>query len=330
MIAILVPATPGGIYDFGTLLARELNLRSRGGARLEVLRPGGLQKLAGTHVLLQCNAYGFHPRGVPFWLTRELQGTRHSFRSFGVYFHELYASGRPWQSSFWLNPFQKHIAASLARMADYRITNRHVAKLWLDERSKKRDTVALPVFSTIGEPESRPVKLECERSGIAVFGSAGVRARTYAAIGNRLVDISRQLKIDVHDIGAPIEDADIRRTLASAGASEHGQLDATATRDILAVCKYGLVDYPKAYVAKSSVFAAYCAFGLVPILLSEDHEIHDDLVCGKHYIGNAANMALDQPSLISIAAAATSWYSRHSLAIHARAVLSALETVEAY
>src|ERR1041385_7558181 len=67
-------------------------------------------------VLLHYVGYGYARRGAPSWL---IDGLERWHRSNGAariltMFHELYAKGPVWTSSFWLSPLQKHLAARLA------------------------------------------------------------------------------------------------------------------------------------------------------------------------------------------------------------------------
>src|SRR5262249_35920219 len=75
-------------------------------------------------VILHFSGYGYHKRGVPFWL---VQGLRIWSRSAGrvpllAIFHELYATGRPWHSAFWLCPLQKQIARNILNLSSAAIT----------------------------------------------------------------------------------------------------------------------------------------------------------------------------------------------------------------
>jgi hypothetical protein len=64
-------------------------------------------------VLLQLSPYGFDPNGAPRWLARGLEAwkARAPDRRLVTYFHEIYATGWPWQRAFWLSPLQRHICA---------------------------------------------------------------------------------------------------------------------------------------------------------------------------------------------------------------------------
>ena len=69
-------------------------------------------------------------------------------------FHELYASGRPWQSAFWLSPLQKHIARSILNLSSLAITPTDLYRKRLS-RWRKDSAIkitAMPVFSNVGEP----------------------------------------------------------------------------------------------------------------------------------------------------------------------------------
>ncbi|PYL34383.1 MAG: hypothetical protein DMF35_04820, partial [Verrucomicrobia bacterium] len=71
------------------------------------------------HVLLHYVNYGFQKRGIPFRLLSILRALRKQHRGKLVtIFHELYASGPPWTSAFWLRPVQIHLAKSVACLSD--------------------------------------------------------------------------------------------------------------------------------------------------------------------------------------------------------------------
>ena len=85
----------------------------------------GLRDLEAETVLLHYSGYGYAPRGAPFWLVEGL-GRWKKLRAHHrliVMFHETWASGLPWQSSFWLSPLQRWCVARIARLADAVVTN---------------------------------------------------------------------------------------------------------------------------------------------------------------------------------------------------------------
>ena len=74
--------------------------------------------------ILHVGGYGYAKRGVPLWLLDGMRQWRRrspDARLVGI-FHELHASGKPWNSSFWLGPLQKHVARQLWNLADCGLT----------------------------------------------------------------------------------------------------------------------------------------------------------------------------------------------------------------
>ena len=78
---------------------------------------------------------------------------------------------------------------------------------------------------------------------------------------------------------------------------------------------FGLLAYPVDYVAKSSVFAAYCAHGICPILYSKNYAQADQLKPHVHYL--PGSMAYGSKSKAAcVGQAAFEWYRPHRLAAH--------------
>lgn len=307
------PGQHGGVYDFacklqeaiGKTRARLVHL-SEAAAATWVTDPDDI-------VILQFSGYGFQKRGAPLWLLRDLERRRRQFRSLGIFFHELYAFGPPWSSSFWLSPVQRHIARRLAEMSDFWMTSREGSAKWLLSHAGDKPHAVLPVFSTIGEPDSLA---QVRLPRIVVFGSAGLRQATYRAAGDRLFAWASQASLEIHDIGAPISDKPLADTLHANDVIQHGRLDDEAVRHLMENALFGLLAYPVGYVAKSSVFAAYCAHGVCPILLSAEHRDADGLKAAIHYLPH-----LPDPSTAadfdSTRQAAWEWYQPHSTTRHA-------------
>ncbi|HSV64104.1 MAG TPA: hypothetical protein VLH83_12230, partial [Chthoniobacterales bacterium] len=129
----IVPQLPGsfdGVGDYALNLARALSAdhgiittflvaaktsatSKEGYAVISGLDCDASAELARTHdhVILHYVNYGYQSRGVPFLLRNFVKQLRHQLRGRWItMFHELYASGPPWKSAFWLRPFQVRIA----------------------------------------------------------------------------------------------------------------------------------------------------------------------------------------------------------------------------
>ena len=313
MIHLIVPPLEsGGVYDFacklrdaiGHSLACLVHLSSANANRWKVDRD--------DVVFLQLSGYGFDNRGMPLWLLHEMKRRRNLIKSFGVFFHELYAFGPPWSSSFWLSPVQRHIARRLAEMSGFWMTSREGSAQWLERFAGDKPHAVLPVFSTIGEPNEL---VRARLPKVIVFGSPGLRQATYQAAGANLFAWATRASLEIHDIGAPVPDRQLVEMLRSNGVVLHGRLDDKETRRAMASSMFGLLAYPVEYVAKSSVFAAYAAHGLCPILISKNYMQADGLMSNIHYLPGISYITAIGDSG-TVGQAALRWYQPHGMNKH--------------
>lgn len=318
LIQLVVPQKQaGGVYDFARKLREAIGHDSASLVHLSKENAASWKIGTEDTVILQMSGYGFDKRGAPLWLLRELEKRRKDIKNLGIFFHELYAFGPPWTSSFWLSPVQRHIARRLVELSDSWMTSREGAAQWLRKFAGDKPHAVLPVFSTIGEPATfSQVRLP----RIIVFGSPGLRQLAYQAAGDRLFAWAKQESLEVHDVGSPISDVRLVETLRRNGVIQHGRMDDPAIRALMENALFGLVAYPVEYVAKSSVFAAYCAHGLCPLLILESYREADGLKPGIHYYpGVPDTLAISDAD--SIGQAAWGWYKPHGLQCHTTALL---------
>jgi hypothetical protein len=335
----IVPPGAGGVRDYALalqsqwaqadrssdLLALDADATSRQHLhqRLRPLAAGGTAAVsADTCVLLHFSGYGFHPRGLCFWLLRELRALQSAFAKAGgklrltVMFHELFASSPPWQSAFWLQTAQAHIAKQLAHLADAVWTNSTHHASWLSRHMQTTAPLHVrPVFSTMGEP--REVALTATRQhGLVVFGSASTRQRALHLLTPHL------LRLQALGIGALIEAGSgppTRYAAAWPGYRFAGKLDDVALIQLLQQNLYALIDYPCIHMGKSTVFAAYAANGCVVLNTAAPHRdancTHDGLRDGQHYLSLQGLLPnrLDGVQLAALSAAAKNWYAQHTL-----------------
>ena len=266
--------------------------------------------LAGeSTVLLHYANYAYQRRGCPAWLIDGLKRWKREEpgRRLVTVFHELYASGPPWRSSFWLSPRQRQLAARLLRRSDAAATS---LDFYAGILHRWRPTVPIavaPVFSNVGEPAavtplvSRPRRL-------FLFGGAGARRRAWHDLRRQLLAACDILGLEeVWDVG-PAAGAPAR--LDTRPVRELGVLPAAEVSARLLEGYAGFVAYPAAFLGKSGIFAAYSAHGLLP-------------VCAWNGGGGAApaNGAPPHwnpvqpvpPDLGALATAAHAWYEGHSL-----------------
>ena len=281
-----------------------------------------------TNLVLHYVNYGFSRRGCPFWLIDGLEQWKQRKRGVRLItvFHELYASGPPWRSSFWLSPIQRHLVGRLARLSDYAVTSselyRRALAGWAPEKRKK--ICVRPVFSTIGEPAERE-PWSRRQACMAVLGRAGIEGRVYERHRQAVVAAARALDVgEIVDIGlrslpvpADLDGINIRAT---------GHLPRKEVSRLLSRCRAGFLDYPSDVLGKSTVFAAYCAHGVVPVITHVRGPNLDGLREGEHFLLAQSQGIASSPagSIEQIAEFAFDWYQEHAVAVQAAELAKAL------
>lgn len=268
-------------------------------------------------VLLHYVGYGYAKRGCPSWLLKGLISWKSNHRETNLVtmFHEISASGPIWTSSFWLSSRQLKLAKELARLSDSLFTSRELYAKTLQRLSGDRHSklVTLPVFSSIGEPPITPLLKKRQRN-VVVFGGKAKRLRVYQQSLPALQNACNQLKIKkIIDIGPPL-DLDLSK-LTGFPVSQMGYQSSDEISKTLSNSIAGFLAYNPSFLAKSTIFASYCAHRMVPVnALSSDQTI-DFIVPGKHYC--AADLVHSEAERISdmqaIADNAFNWYQNHNL-----------------
>lgn len=306
-----------GVGDYASRLGEALQRRHGVTSRF-VEAGGAADALATTRtgaLLLHYVGYGYARRGAPLWLARAVRRRPRAAR-LAVVFHELYATGKPWQSAFWLSALQKRVVTRLARECDGALLTRQASREWLDARGALLHgrVAVLPISSNVGEPAvERPLAERAAR--MVIWGSAAGRETIYAAHWPRVVAACRRLgATGVVDVGPPV-------SLPRGGppVEARGRLEAAALGQLLLDARFGLLVYPASFLAKSTIFAAYASHGLVPIVLDERSTPDmDGLFAGETYLrlnGPEAGVPGD------VARRARAWYASHDTSAHADAVM---------
>ena len=242
---ILVMKQPGGVTDYAQVVADHMTVP----VRVQAFEPD-MQLPDGAAVLLHYSGYGYAKRGAPLHLLAWARRNRARMRRFGVFFHELYATGKPTSSAFWLSPVQRYVASRLARICDFWLTNIEDSEGWLLRHAGQLPHRRLAIPSNIGEAAS----FATERRPVAVvFGSVSLRVLTYRAAGDALFRWAGEQGVEIHDIGSPITEPDVAEAMQRHGVVAHGRLETEAIQRIMAGALFGLTRYPPRFVAKSSV-----------------------------------------------------------------------------
>jgi len=273
-----------------------------------------------SEVLLHYVGYGYAKRGAPLWLARAVSSTRRALNyRLGVIFHELYATGRPWKSSFWLSGVQRVIARRIARQAAWSLVTREASRRWLlqDRALSAGSIAALPMCSTVGEPSGVP---SARRAQLVVWGGRAAKEAIYGEHWRSVRQACRNLEVtEVVDIGAetsayPRDGVPIERC---------GALPAEQVSRILSAARFGLLLYPASFLAKSSIYAAFCAHRVVSVLIDGGGTTSlDGPEQGRHFLtlSSAASGKVGSDAVRELEQHAHAWYLEHDSTRHAEGV----------
>jgi hypothetical protein len=278
-----------------------------------------------AHVILHYVNYGYQKRGLPFWLVPTLYRVRKTFGGrLVVVFHELFATGPPWKSEFWLQPLQKKIARDVARLTDARLVSSESMQQMLEGLISGLDAVVHPVPSAFGEP---------------VIDSAELRARDnhrwVICGGTKLIE--RSLRSFQRIIGAipanvaprnlvvlgGMENSRVRpllRTLASIQCEYYPAVSPETASQILSTCTFAWLDYfttPTAnpdLLLKSSSFANVCAHAVICVtpMASSAISLENNLLPGPFAIAHGEVKMPSADKRPDTARAIYDWYHRHA------------------
>lgn len=341
-----------GLADSAVLIAQELERQFGVPTRFIVGDPSwsGLSEFKGFEVtqvgarspqalraqlqpiptVLHYEGYGYARRGYPRWLKSALKCWRRQTNApLLTLFHEVYPyhHGPPWTSSFWLAPLQRRLAGQLAQMSRGMITSKEsYAELLTQIRPSVADrVVAMPIICTIGEPKTI-VPLSDRPRRMMVFGHPNSRCLVYERDRDLLLQACRELEITaIDDIGVSTGIENLATSLPIP-VQVHGVLSAEEIQERLQGAIAGFTSFiPPNYLAKSSVYAAFCAYGIIPIMAQGATQATDGLVAQKHYWVVGQGEALTWERGIAIAQNATVWYHRHNLAAYTRTLYERLK-----
>ncbi len=318
---------PGNLAEGDPAAAAVVLDAPRAGALARQLAASG----AGT-VLVHYVNYAYQRRGCPRWLVGGAVRWRRAApgRRLVTVFHEVYATGPPWRSSFWLFPVQRGLAARLLAASDAAVTTLGLygAILARLRRPAACPVLLAPVFSTVGEPDTVTAPAARRPRTLAVFGGAGTRGRAYAELAAQLAAACRALAIEqIVDVGPPLPQ--LPAQVAGVPVRALGALAAGDVGAVLARAYAGFVAYPSGLLAKSTVHAAYCAHGMVPVCAwpgspGESAAAFDGAADGDGeglnpgeppFWNPAGGAAPADPD--ALAARARAWYHGHRLALQA-------------
>jgi hypothetical protein len=342
----IVPHLPGsydGVGDYALNLAKALSkacnlqttflvaqtteTRSKDGFEVFSGLAGDLSSRSFDHVILHYANYGYQSRGVPFELRRFSRGLRRNLHGRWITtFHELYASGPPWKSAFWLRPWQVKIARDLIDISDFCFVSNDVIRNAISRHDARKRIRLLPVMSNFGEPEladfdGRP------KARWAICGGETLIARSLRSLKAALPSIPlnyfpTEIAIIGGHQGESIRELvqDLKAAMPDTSLNCHPKITADGASQILAGCSFGWLDYygrGKAWpgmIFKSGSFAAYCAHGVIPVLSHEESTLalEGDELPGPYFIAGGKVKLPEFEHLSQKRRQIYDWYHKHA------------------
>jgi hypothetical protein len=238
-------------------------------------------------------------------------------------FHELYASGPPWTSAFWLRPVQIHLAKSVACLSDECIVSSDNFFSELKRMVPDARVQLHPVPSGLEEPSlssNQIVHRDPHRWAI-VGGTALVQRslRSFRRLIRRIPDSIAPRTLFV--LGG--NENPVTRSLVvdlAVQSDYHPRIAAIEASEILRTCSFAWFDYfhrpdvESSVILKSSAFAAACAHAVIPVFPHRGSAISlgSDRLPGPFFVEPDRSEIPDAHGRAEIASDIYDWYQRHS------------------
>ena len=275
-------------------------------------------------ILLHYVNYGYQKRGVPFGLLSILRRMCRQHRGkLLTIFHELYASGPPSSSAFWLQPIQIHLTKSVARLSDECVVSSENFQQELQRLVPNARIHLHPTPSGLEEPTlSRQQIVNRDPHRWAVVGGTMLSKRSLRSFARAIQSIPQSVapralfvlggneNPATHSVLSELRiESDYRPRIAAADASE-----------ILETCSFAWFDYFRrpnvetSVILKSSAFAAACAHGVIPVLPHRGTpiSIEGDRLAGPFFVEPNAREIPHEQNRAEVAQKIYDWYQRHA------------------
>jgi hypothetical protein len=345
----IVPHLPGtfdGVGDYALNLARALTANHRitttflvadktaassveGYAVLSGLSSDLITELAQKYdqVILHYVNYGYQARGVPFSLRKFVQQLRRHVRGRWVTtFHELYASGPPWKSEFWVRPFQVKIAHDVIDLSDACIVSNEAIAKEIRAYDAEKQLHLAPVISNFGEPPPADLTAASPKRW-AICGGTPLVYRSlllFERLHPLIPPVFFPDHLDVIGGGATNSTREIVERLTSTvpglSCHYHPEVSVEEASLLLRQASFGWVDYfgktemTPGMILKSTAFAAFCAHAVVPICSHREEVlgVEGDPFPGPWYLTSGVARFPGLNELSEVREKIYAWYWAHA------------------
>ena len=342
----IVPHLPGtldGVGDYALNLAKALSARhgfnttflvagktaanSKDDYRvISGLETADVNELARTHehVILHYVNYGYQARGVPFALRAFVKQLRPQLRGRWVTtFHELYASSPPWNSAFWLRPFQVRIARDMIDAATSCVVSNPPVADAIHAFDPRKSIHLVPVMSNFGEPELSDFQ-SVSLHRWTICGGTALIVRSLQLFQKLMPLIPVAFAPEHLDVVGGRDDVSIAVALDKLknkmSVHHYPEVGVHLATEVLREAAFGFIDYFGAgkvwpgMVLKSTAFAAFCAHGIVPVLSHRENSIAigGAALPGPYFLNNNAAGLPTPEELPEVRRRFYDWYRAHA------------------
>ncbi len=276
-------------------------------------------------LLLHYVNYGYNPRGVPSRLPTVLRRLTNARGSRLVtVFHELYAAGSWRRSAFWLGPLQKQIARSIADLSDAAIVSNETQAAQLERLAPGTRVFVQPVMSNFGEPTLTRAELAGRdpHRWVVCGGSELIERSLRSMLQNMAFIPPHYCPREVSVVGGA-DSSEIRSLLdrlLEVKTEYHPRIESGSAAEILSTAAFAWLDYfhqpgvATTTILKSTVFAAYCAHGVIPVFPHPGSPIFlgDDRLPGPFFVTEAEQDLPPTEKRVDIALSHHDWYWSHA------------------
>ena len=286
---------------------------------------GGAPRERPARVILHYVNYGYQKRGLPFSSLPVWHALRQSCRGrFLVIFHELFATGPPWKSEFWVQPLQKKIARDVARLGDARLVSSVSMRRSLLQLAPGLDVIVHPVPSGFGEPGIDAAQLrERDNHRWLICGGTALVERSLRSFVRSAGAIPANIAPRNLVVVGGTENSKIRqmlKTLAHIHSEYHPAVSPKTASQILSTCAFAWLDYFTAgnavpdLLLKSSSFANVCAHAVVCVTprVSSAIALSGDSLPGPFATAHGEVKLPSPNERPDVAREIYNWYHRHA------------------
>lgn len=273
-------------------------------------------------LVLHYVGYAFHRKGIPFWLVKALKRATAQGAQLVTVFHEIWSSGPPWRSVFYLSPLQKWLVAEILKLSRHAFSSTRWAVAELS-KLKPGAVTLLPIPSSLCPDGSPPRRSRTAAPWRPIFfGQAWTRLPAVRRHQSLIQTLREKNLLDAALVlgkgasaDSPSPDiVELRRFLPDEQIRILGERTHAGAADCFQDADFCLTQHPVRDACKSSAVMSAIACGC-PVVFPESNEAFP-LALDQHFLscdGSASGIqrfceSIQAGRLPAIAARASEWY----------------------